>query len=148
MCHGQFRDNWNPDQQGQHGPFGPRGPFGRGGPFWQQRGPFRPFWFAGGHGRWNSKYRESIDFNDELNQVEISIEVPGIPKDKIKVKGNNEFLYVSIDDRESDQDRLYERRFPFRLPADLANIKAKYNNGLLTIYIPLKESEKQDINID
>ena len=143
MCHVQFNGWWNPEQnpQGQ----GPRGPF------WQQRGnfrPFAPFWFRGGHRWWNSKYHESIEFNDELNQVEISIEVPGIPKDKIKVKANNEFLYVSIDDRKDDQDHPYERRFPFRLPADLARLKAKYNNGLLTIEVPLKESEKQDINID
>lgn len=141
MCHGQQNYGWwnqNQNWQGQRGPF------------WQQRGnfrPFRPFWFGGHHG-WNSKYREYIEFNDEKNQVEISMEIPGISKEKIKVKANKEFLYVSIDDRETEQDSVYERRYPFRLEADLTQIKAKYNNGLLTIGIPLKESEKQDITVE
>ena len=139
MCHGQYYGWWNPDQneQGHHGPF------------WQQRGNFRPFWFqGGGHRWWNSKYRESIHFNDERNAVEVSIEVPGIAKDKITVKANKEFLYVNIDDRQNDQDQPYERRYPFRLPADLTKIKAKYNNGLLTIEVPLLESAKQDVNVE
>ena len=141
MCHGQQNYGWwNQNQNWQDSR----------GTFWQQRGnfrPFRPFWF-GRHGMWNSKYREYIEFNDEKNQVEISIEVPGIAKEKIKVKANKEFLYVSIDDRENDQDHPYERRYPFRLQADLTKIKPKYSNGLLTIEIPLLESEKQDINIE
>lgn len=137
MCYGQFY-----------------GHQGRRGPFWQQRGqnrpfgPGMPFWFNRGNRWWNSEFRESIQFNEEKDQFEISIEVPGIPKEKIKVKANEQFLYVQIDNRESDEDKIYERRFPFRLEADLASIKAKYNNGLLTIEVPLKQSEKQDIPVE
>ena len=139
MCYGPNRGNWNPnpDWHGQHGPF------------WHQRGPpFRPFWFAGRNRWWESEFRESTTFNEELNQYELSIEVPGISKDKIKVKANNEFLYVTVDNKKTEEDKPYERRFSFRQVVDLTKIKAKYNNGLLTIEVPLKESEKQDIPVD
>ena len=122
MCYGQFYE-----QQGRRGPY------------WHHRGPYR---------YWSSEYRESTHFNEELNQYELSVEVPGIPKDKIKVKANNEFLYVSVDNRKSDEDQPFERRYSFRQVVDLSKIKAKYNNGLLTIEVPLKESEKQDIQVE
>jgi len=142
MCRGQRHGFWNENQDWQ----GPRGPF------WKEQGDFRnfaPFWFQGGHRRWNRAFNESINFNNELNQFEISFEVPGIAKDKIKVKANKEFLYVSIDNRKTEEDSIYERRFPFRFGApDLTKLKAKYNNGLLTIEIPLLESEKLDIPVE
>ena len=141
MCHGQRYGWWNADQNWQ----GPRGPFGN------QRGDFRnfrPFWFHGGPRWWNRPFNESVNFNEEKNQFEITLEVPGIAKDKIKVRANKEFLYVSIDNRQSEEDKIYERRYPFRLEADLTKLKAKYNNGLLTIEVPLLESEKQDIQVE
>lgn len=119
------------------------------GPQHNWQGPARPFWHQRGAYRWwDSEFRESTHFNDELNQYELSIEVPGIPKDKIKVKANNEFLYVIVDNKKSDDDKPFERRYSFRQAVDLSKIKAKYNNGLLTIEVPLKESEKQDITVE
>ena len=144
MCYGPNRGNWNqnPDWQGQCGPF-----WHQRGPFWNQRG-FRPFWF-GARNQWGeSEFRESTNFNEESNQYELSIEVPGISKEKIKVKANNEFLFVTVDNRKTEEEKPYERRFSFRQVVDLGKIKAKYNNGLLYIEVPLKESEKQDIPVD
>ncbi len=95
-----------------------------------------------------SEFRESTNFNEESNQYELSIEVPGISKEKIKVKANNEFLFVTVDNRKTEEEKPYEKRFSFRQVVDLGKIKAKYNNGLLYIEVPLKESEKQDIPVD
>jgi len=119
---------------------GPKGNWqGQRGPFWHQKSAYR--W-------WDSEFRESTNFNEELNQYELSIEVPGISRDKIKIKANNEFLYVTVDNRKTEEDKPFERKYSFRQVVDLTKIKAKYNNGLLTIDVPLKESEKQDISIE
>ena len=149
MCHEQRREHgqgqeqewWNEHQywKKHHGPFD------------NERMDFRnfnPFWIHGGHRGWNRAFNESIHFSDEKNQFEILYKVPGIAKDKINVKANKEFLYVSIDNRLSEEDSVYERHFPFRSNIDLKKIKAKYNNGLLTIEVPLLESEKQEILVE
>jgi HSP20 family molecular chaperone IbpA len=129
MCNGHNYPRWNQNRQQ-----------GYCGPFWQQRGPFqRPQ---------AEQFEVDTEFNEEKNRYEITIETPGVPKEKINLKANNEFLFIKIDDRVKEEDKIFERRYSFRQAVDLTNIKATYKNGLLMIDIPLKESEKQDITID
>lgn len=115
-------------------------------------GNCKPFWkYYRGYQDYYSKYlkyKHDITYNEELNQYEFKLEVPGLSRDKVKIKASKEFLFVEIDDRKNDEHKPTNLRFTFRQDVDIEKIKAKYNNGLITVEIPLKESQKYDINFE
>lgn len=95
-----------------------------------------------------SKYPEDIFFNEEKNQYEIRLEVPGLSKEQVSIKASKEFLFINIDERKNEENKPIKLRYSFRQEVDLSKIKAKYNNGLVSIEISLKESEKHDIDLE
>ncbi|KAJ3085832.1 hypothetical protein HK102_013792 [Quaeritorhiza haematococci] len=90
-----------------------------------------------------------MDVIDTPKDVVIYVEVPGIPKENVKMDVRNDLLVISgqrptnpeLDS--SDNIRLSEREFGrfrrvVRLPADVdvSNITAKIENGLLEVRVP------------
>ncbi len=115
-----------------------------------------------------SAWMPKIDVHEEADRFWISAELPGIAKEDVKVKVNDDnMLIISGEKRsvfeendEKDDKRLIrsERSYgsftrSFILPdnVDKDSIKAKYENGVLNMEILKKEPEKPsetEITID
>ncbi len=114
------------------------------------------FGFKPGYGR--------TDVYEKGGQLHYNMELPGLKKDDITARVENNTLIVKgeIKKDESVKDNNYlrmERRYgqfqkTFPLPdaaKEVDNVKAKFEDGILKIAIPLKESirgEVVDIKID
>lgn len=106
-----------------------------------------------------------LDVMEFENTFEIRADLPGMNKNDIQVHVDNDVVTVSVekeDKRDEDKEEQgvrYHRmerssqfvRRTVRMPetANLDQIKAKYDNGVLQLNIPKKEEERpwQRINI-
>ena len=88
------------------------------------------------------------DIIDKGDRYLISLEVPGIQKDKIEVKATNEYITISgIEEGRSEKEdgnyvlkertyRSFSRRIPFSENIIPTEIAATVENGILKIEIP------------
>ncbi|DBA76302.1 hypothetical protein WJX77_004823 [Trebouxia sp. C0004] len=129
---------------------------------------FAPFWNPTrdvAHGTGKSGRDMHLDVMEFENTFEIRADLPGMSKNDIQVHVDNDVVTVSVEkedkrgeDKEEQGVRYHrmERSSQFvrrtvRMPetANLDEIKAKYDNGVLQLNIPKKEEERpwQRINI-
>lgn len=129
---------------------------------------FAPFWNPTrdvAHGTGKSGRDMHLDVMEFENTFEIRADLPGMNKNDIQVHVDNDVVTVSVekeDKRDEDKEEQgvrYHRmerssqfvRRTVRMPetANLDQIKAKYDNGVLQLNIPKKEEERpwQRINI-
>lgn len=129
---------------------------------------FAPFWNPTrdvAHGTGKSGRDMHLDVMEFENTFEIRAELPGMNKNDIQVHVDNDVVTVSVekeDKRGEDKEEQgvrYHRmerssqyvRRTVRMPetANLDQIKAKYDNGVLKLNIPKKEEERpwQRVNI-
>jgi len=105
-------------------------------------------------------FSPAVDIKEKEKEYLISVELPGIKKEDIKMNVRDNQLTVSgekVQEKKSDSDHYHrtERVYgsfqrSFRLPetADQENISAEFKDGVLNITIPkLKESISKNINI-
>jgi len=95
-----------------------------------------------------------VDVHDTGKEVVIDAELPGIDKKDIKVEVKDQTLTLAGERKyeektEKDNYSRIERRYgkfsrTFGLPEtiDAGKVKAKYNNGILTLTLPKKEEVK------
>lgn len=88
------------------------------------------------------------DILDRGDRYLISLEVPGIQKDKIEVKATNEYITISgIEEGRNEKEdgnyvlkertyRSFSRRIPFSENIIPTEIRATVENGILKIEIP------------
>ena len=88
------------------------------------------------------------DIIDKGDRYLISLEVPGIQKDNIKVKATNEYITISgIEDGKTEKEngnyvlkertyRSFSRRIPFSENIIPAKVDATVEDGILKIEIP------------
>jgi HSP20 family protein len=88
------------------------------------------------------------DIQDKGDRYSISLEVPGIQKDKIEVKATEEYLTISgIDEKKNEEEednyvlkertyRSFSRNIPFPENIVPSKIDATVENGILKIEIP------------
>lgn len=103
-----------------------------------------------------------VDIIDDENGLVFNAEVPGIPKDHIKVSVNDENVLTIKGEKKFEKENIKtccksERQYgsfsrSFQLPdmLDTEKIEAKYNDGVLTLNIPKLEPVKpkeRDITI-
>lgn len=98
--------------------------------------------------------KPEVDIREEKDKYEISVEIPGVNEDDIKLELSGGLLTVSGEKKQEkeDKDEHYhsiERSYgAFRrvlnLPEDVDEdaIDARFENGVLTIAIPRKEVAK------
>jgi len=84
-----------------------------------------------------------VDVYDEGNKVRVVAEIPGVEKDKIKLKAVGRKLII----RASNGDRKYYKEVELPDEVDIKNAKARYKNGVLEVEIPKKESGEEEIGI-
>ena len=107
-------------------------------------------------------FNPRVDILDEEKQIVVNAELPGVAKSDVKVNVNEEkMLTISGEKKkpEIEEGKSYirtERAYSefsrsFVLPddADIDNISAKYDNGLLTLTIPKTEPPApKEINVE
>ena len=113
--------------------------------------PFeRDFW-----GGKNAKNMMKTDIREHDNGYEVDIDLPGFKKDENKVELENGYLTVSAakghDKEEKDKKGKYIRRERYAGAMQRSfyvgdtltqeDIKAKYDNGILSISIPKKDAQ-------
>ncbi len=96
------------------------------------------------------------DIYEKDNNLVIETELPGAKKEDVSIKVENDTLHISGEMKRNEEVKednyfrmgrrygSFQRTFP--LPSDLANkksIKAHFEDGVLKVIIPLKESIKE-----
>jgi HSP20 family molecular chaperone IbpA len=116
---------------------------------------FRPVFYGG-------EKELKTDIKETENDYEFDIAVPGYSKDQIKVSLDNGYLTIacSKEEKEEDNKKHYIRheisescQRSYYVGNDVAkgDIKAKYENGILTLTVPKsapKQVEDSFINIE
>ncbi len=107
--------------------------------------------------RTESAFYPMVDVYETNDAVVVEVEVPGMKKEDIKITVEDNVLRISGEKKleREQKDRSYyvvERSYgtferAFRLPeyVEPEKIKAKFENGILTITIPKKEEEKKKV---
>jgi HSP20 family molecular chaperone IbpA len=95
--------------------------------------------------------RTNVSTRDE--EYRIDIVAPGLDKSDMNVKVENNQLYVSYDNENTDKtERIYYRSFTryWKLPVDVdpASIRADYKQGILSVFVPRETPATNSIDID
>ena len=95
--------------------------------------------------------RTNVSTTDE--EYRIDIVAPGLDKSDMTVKVENNQLYVSYDNENTDKtERVYYRSFTryWKLPVDVdaASIRADYKQGILSVFVPRETPATNSIDID
>ena len=100
-----------------------------------------------------------VDVIDAGIEALIEAELPGMTKDEIKIKVNDNVLTISGEKRKtSEDDKVYLKRelkrssfsrsFRFSEDYDLKSVEAKFENGILTLSVEKKNyEEKKEVEI-
>lgn len=102
-------------------------------------------------------FTPNIDLEEKENQYIVSVDLPGIDKDKVNIRvkgqqlviqGMRETSHVTEDDTHGyfAQERSYgsfARTIALPGPVDEANVRAEYNNGVLVITLPHAEKNQE-----
>ena len=86
-------------------------------------------------------------------EYRIDVVAPGLSKEDLAVKVENNQLYVSYDNQNTDNsERVYYRSFTrfWKLPsdADFNTIRADYKQGILSVFVPRETPATESITID
>jgi HSP20 family protein len=117
----------------------------------------------------DSEYRDSVsaswvppvDIFEEANSIRIMAEVPGVRPDDVKISLEGNVLTIHGTKQQEAEERTervhrYERTYgvferSFTLPAtvDANNIKASYDQGVLTVTLPkMAEARPRQIQVE
>jgi HSP20 family protein len=116
---------------------------------------FHDVWARPSYGRsFDRAWMPSVNIQESENEYEVTMDLPGLEKDDIKVSVRENLMSIEGErkqERAEDESdyHLVERRYgtfkrSFRLSraVDAQKIRAKYNNGVLTLSIPKSEEAK------
>ncbi len=111
----------------------------------------------------STRLAPAVDIVEEKDKYVLKADLPGLKQDDIKIELTDNILSISGERKhernEEDKDKKYyyyersygafERKFVLPNDADIEKIKAKYENGVLSIDIQKKESKKpKEIKIE
>jgi HSP20 family protein len=88
-----------------------------------------------------------IDVVTSDKEVKVTVEMPGVSKDKIKIDAYDNTVEV----KSEDPQRKYHKTIDLPLEADVETAKSKYTNGILEIIFEKKKETKpkgKQIKID
>lgn len=99
----------------------------------------------------------NVFLDSKENRFEIEIAVPGFKKDEIQIEADGNVLTITAKHKEeiveNDEDRIrlhkrlkyedFTRSYRLPLKCDLTMINADLNDGILRIYVPFDEKQKQ-----
>lgn len=108
------------------------------------------------HNDWNpttSKTVPAVNIQESNESYLLAFAVPGMKKEDFKIELNNDQLIVSAKVEEGKEETVkytrkefnftsFERRFTLPETANVQEIGAKYENGVLNVTVPKKEEAK------
>ncbi|HYL54806.1 MAG TPA: Hsp20/alpha crystallin family protein [Gemmatimonadales bacterium] len=95
-----------------------------------------------------------VDIFEQPDAIRITTEVPGVKPEDVKISLENNVLTIHGSKDQVSQERTervhryertygsFERSFTLPTTVDAANIKASYENGVLTVTLPKVEKAK------
>jgi HSP20 family protein len=94
-----------------------------------------------------------VNISEDANGYKLELQVPGRTKEAFTIKLEEGILTISAEAKPLSENNLKVIRNEFTAPAfkrsfsvdkkiDADNIQAKYENGILTVYLPKKEEVK------
>lgn len=95
--------------------------------------------------------RTNVASNNE--EYRIDVVAPGLDKNDMGVKVENNYIYISYDSENTDKSELVRyRSFTryWKLPsdADTASVRAEYKQGILSVFVPRETPANNSIQID
>jgi len=95
-----------------------------------------------------------VDVKDKKDHIEISAELPGVKKEDIDVTLENGILTLSAESKQEDKEEQdgrvvrqerrygrYQRSFNLGTGVQESDIKAQFNDGVLTLHAPKAQEE-------
>lgn len=84
---------------------------------------------------------DDYELYEQDGEFVLSVELPGFEREDIEVGWYEGRLTIAADheDERRDQQRTYRRTFRMPKEIDDENIRARYQNGILDIYLPSTE---------
>jgi len=79
-----------------------------------------------------------VDVIETNNEVHVVVELPGVDKKDIKLRGTEERLIISVDTPE----RKYFKDVALPAKVDVKGAKSEYKNGVLEVSLPKKEEKR------
>lgn len=118
---------------------------------------FKPWneWFNNGNG-WNRLVTiPPVNITEGKDEYQVSLAVPGMKKDDFKIDVDGNLLSISSEkeEKKEEKDKKFTRQEysyssfcrSFTLPEEVnkEKIDARYENGVLTLSLPMKEAAKK-----
>ena len=110
-------------------------------------------------GIWNEGYSginlAPVNIYEAANGFNLEVSVPGINKEDLKVNVDKGLLTISYEKKEETKteeyktvrrefsNRSFKRSFTVNDQVDAENIQAKYENGVLKLFLPKKDQVKE-----
>lgn len=101
-----------------------------------------------------------VDIAEEEGQYIVTADLPGVEKEEINIKADNEGVEISAESsheieeenekyyRKERSQRQFNRRVSFPSQVEAESIEASYEDGVLTITADKDEEEGHDIEIE
>lgn len=107
-------------------------------------------------------FRDSMPVNvkEEDGKVVVSADMPGVQKEDINLKADNDGLEISAESKEEIKEenekyirkerssRTYRRRVAWPTEVDPETVSAEYTDGVLTVKADKEDSEDWDVEIE
>lgn len=114
------------------------------------------------HGHYHTIPHVTGEYDEEKKNLTTKIALPGIKKEDIQIKASSRKLSVKAVTKETEKVKteegneetkevekvVFNRNVMFRHKINTQNIKAKLENGILTLEIAFIEPEIFDVNIE
>lgn len=101
-----------------------------------------------------------VDVKEDEGSFVVTADLPGVDKDEINVKADNESVEISAESsheieeenekyyRKERSQRTFNRRIDFPKQVDPSTIEASYDEGVLTITAEKDEEDSRDVEIE
>ena len=95
--------------------------------------------------------RTNVASNNE--EYRIDVVAPGLDRDDMGVKIENNHIYISYDSENTDKSELvryrsFTRYWKLTSDADTASVRAEYKQGILSVFVPRETPANNSIQID
>jgi HSP20 family protein len=86
--------------------------------------------------------------------LKVIVDIPGVEKDDIELsvseRGRRKILHLQVSSETDNKSRYYKQSVPLKAPVREDEAEARYNNGVLTVEIPIftEDSSGTSISID
>jgi HSP20 family protein len=101
-----------------------------------------------------------VNVKEEDGKVVVSADMPGVQKEDINLKADNDGLEISAESKEEIKEenekyirkerssRTYRRRVAWPTEVDPETVSAEYTDGVLTVKADKEDSEDWDVEIE